>query len=120
LKHFKVVHAILEYYEEEDLAQFTCRLVQNGDFGLFKHCSEFKAVRIRSSWLLQNCLIRLHEVGEKNEFPAKSGKAYASIIQSLIEMGAWLPPDTTWHFSGKLVQWLGYASLDEFPVGCAP
>jgi ankyrin repeat protein len=118
LKHFNVVHTILDFYEDEALGKFTCYLVQNGYSGLFKHCSKYESIKNRSSWLLEVCLTRLHEVSKEGVFRVEKGKAYARIIQRLIEMGARRPSDTTWHFSDIMVVWIGYASLDELLVAC--
>jgi ankyrin repeat protein len=118
-RHFGVVRAILDYYKDEHLAQFTCSLVQNAYAGLSKHCAEFEAIRTRSSWLLKKCLAQLHEMSEKDKLPEESGTGYVRIIKRLTEMSAWLPPDSPWHFSDRLVLWLGFASLDNFLAACA-
>jgi ankyrin repeat protein len=120
LKHFNVVHAILDFHKEEALVHFTCHLVQTGHWGLFKPCSEYESVRKRSSWLLKECFTRLYELSEEGVFPAARGRAYMRIIHRLVQMGARLPADVTWHFPDKLLLWLGYASLDKFLVACAP
>jgi hypothetical protein len=52
-------------------------------------------------------------------FPALTGEGYSLIIKALLDMGAWLPPTTTWHLSSVVLFWLGYKTLDDFLVACA-
>jgi hypothetical protein len=113
-KQTKIIPLILEYFDEAGLTQFACSVVQKGQWFMFEHCIEYDSVKLQASWLLKKCLARLHELSEKGRFPTLPDTGFVQILHALIKAGAWLPPDTTWHLSSKVLFWLGYMSLDEF------
>ena len=117
-----VVRLILEYYEGAELLQLACHAVERGYLFLLVHMVEIDEVRRQSSWLLRRCLLRLRKISE----PGMSARAsiaavsrYPETIKTLIGMGAWLPPDTTWRLSEDLLFRLGYKTLDQFLAACA-
>jgi hypothetical protein len=117
-KQTNIVRLILEYFDEADLIQFVCTVVQKGQWFMFEHCIKHEAVKRQSSWLLKKCLARLHELSQKKGYPKLPNTGFVRVIHALIVAGAWLPPDTTWHLSSKVLFWLGYMSLDEFLAAC--
>ncbi|KAH4842273.1 hypothetical protein HBI23_219640 [Parastagonospora nodorum] len=116
--HLNVVRMILGYYDEIELVQFTCYVVQKGHFFMFEHCMEHEAVRKQASWLLKKCLSSLHSMSNAKSFPSSTGKGHVLIIKALIGMGAWLPSDKTWHLSNAVLSWLGHKSLEDFLANC--
>jgi ankyrin repeat protein len=114
----EVVRIILGYYKEDDRVQIAYSAVETGRFAIVELCMEYEAVRSQSSGLMKKCMSRLNSMSSEKTFPSLTGTGYAKTIKTLIEEGACLPPDQTWHLSSVVLFWQGYKSLQDFLADC--
>lgn len=57
-------------------------------------------------------------MSSETNFPCLTSTGHVNTIKALIDMGAWLPPDKTWHMSSAVMFWLGHESLEGFLPDC--
>jgi ankyrin repeat protein len=104
-RNMGVARAILEYYDGAELVHLVADLVRKGNVFLLKELAEYDEVKRKVSWLLKRCFLQIHSLMSTFSAyePDPRWEHYAETIKLLIEMGAWLPPDRTWHFLRDLL-----------------